>query len=106
MSVVEKEGTVRGKKTRKMTLNPESFRYEQIKEIEELHQERTAAHSARNDPHEDELNIDDFLDLGWPKKMQSEKEMELESGIAVGIGSERELDCDFQLGRTVHKMDL
>jgi|LakMenE18May11ns_1017448.scaffolds.fasta_scaffold9391757_1 hypothetical protein len=38
---------------------------------------------------ESELNIDDFLDLGWPKRVQSEKELELESGIVVGIANER-----------------
>jgi hypothetical protein len=54
---------------------------------------------------ESEINIDDFLDLGWPKKMQSEKEIELESGIFVGISSERDLDCDFSWGRPTVRMD-
>jgi hypothetical protein len=30
-----------------MTLNPETIGYKEIREIEELHQERTAAHSER-----------------------------------------------------------
>lgn len=37
--------------------------------------------------------------------MQSEKEIELESGIYVGIGSERELDSDFRLGGAIQQMD-
>ena len=62
------------KKLRKMTLNPETFKHQEIKELEELHQERTAAHSEKGEKKEEsEMNIDDFLDLGWPKRMQSEK---------------------------------
>ena len=38
--------------------------------------------------------------------MQSEKEIELESGIFVGIGSERELDGDFNWSRPAQRMDL
>lgn len=35
--------------------------------------------------------------MGGPIKTQSKKEMELENGIFVGIGNERELDSDFDL---------
>lgn len=59
-----------------MTLNPESIRYEEIKEIEENHNDRMAVHSERaEDP-----SLEDLPELpwgGWPCKMQSEKEQEL-----------------------------
>lgn len=57
---------------------------------------------------ESEINIDDFLDLGWPKRVQSEKELELESGIVVGIANERQLDydCNFNFTRISEGMDL
>jgi hypothetical protein len=48
ISVLEKDRPKnRIKKMRKMTLNPETIGYKEIREIEELHQERTAAHSER-----------------------------------------------------------
>jgi hypothetical protein len=37
--------------------------------------------------------------------MQSEKEQELESAIAVGLGCERDLDSDFRLGNNVQWME-
>lgn len=46
---------------------------------------------------EEEEDLQNMLELGGPTKTQSRKEQELESGICVGIGSERELDSDFNL---------
>jgi hypothetical protein len=52
-----------------------------------------AVHSERAE----EVSVDDFLELGWPCRMQSEKEQELESAIHVGLGSERDLDWEFNI---------
>lgn len=50
---------------------------------------------------EEDEELIDFLELGGPSKTQSRKEQELESGICVGIASERELDSDFNLGSSL-----
>ena len=56
-----------------------------------------AVHSERAD----DPSLEDLPDLpwgGWPCKMQSEKEQELESAIAVGLGKESDLDWEFRMG--------
>lgn len=36
--------------------------------------------------------------LGWPCKMQSEKEQQLENAIVDGLGNERDLDWECSMG--------
>jgi hypothetical protein len=52
------------KKLRKMTLNPESIRYQEIREIEERQKEHKGPASQKGEIKEEEFNIDDFLELG------------------------------------------
>lgn len=66
------------KKLRKMTLNPESIRYQEIREIEERQKEHKGPASQRGEIKEEEFNIDDFLELGDP---QQESQHELESEL-------------------------
>jgi hypothetical protein len=86
-----------------MTMNPESIRFEEIKEIEELH-ENKAARSVKGDKDQQEYNIDDFLELGGPRRIQSEHELQLENGIFIGICCERDLDSDFDLSGSHHSL--
>jgi|688.fasta_scaffold150526_3 hypothetical protein len=50
-----------------MTLNPESIRYQEIREIEERQNEHKGPASQRGEINEEEFNIDDFLELGDPR---------------------------------------
>lgn len=59
-----------------MTLNPESIRYQQIKEIEQKGHKGPASY--RGEIKEEEFNIDDFLELGDPRVETKEEENEEE----------------------------
>lgn len=61
------------KKLRKMTLNPESIRYQDIRDIEERHHKGPASH--RGEIKEEEFNIDDFLELGGPHYAHPEPDL-------------------------------
>jgi hypothetical protein len=106
--MLEKDKLRPPKKARKMTLNPESFTQNTIREIEELHEAKAARSEKADMKEEQEMDIEDFLELGGPRKIQSEKQLELESGIRDGIRDERELDSDFNLSRPLQgfEMDL
>lgn len=90
-----------------MTLNPESIRQQDIAEIDQRHKEQKGPASLKGSIKEEEYNIDDFLELGAPRRIQSQKEQMLENGIFFGIGSERDLDSDFDLSYTQQpKLDM
>lgn len=90
-----------------MTLNPQSVRQQDIAEIDQRHKEHKGPASLKGSIKEEEFNIDDFLELGPTRRIQSQKEQMLENGIFFGIGSERDLDSDFDLSNTQQqKMDM
>lgn len=46
------------------------------------------------------MDFEDLLELEGPKRIQSQKEMQLEAGICYGTVTEKELDSDFDLSGT------
>jgi hypothetical protein len=64
---------MRFKKDRKMTMNPESFVVPTMRNIQHLQHQHQEVQSEKDMKEEEEINIDDFLELGEPRKVQSQK---------------------------------
>lgn len=61
--------------------------------------ERMGVHSERAEEGSmEELSDFGLPFLGWPCKMQSEKEQQLENAIVDGLGNERDLDWECSMG--------